>query len=109
MVTERYLVITRRGNARMTSRLPTLRNGEILLKLKMNIDPSVFTDVIPVAEMELNRESIATGIDVRIERQGRTQIIQYDDAVINHNRQLEEIIGVYTPRTTRHRDPAQDE
>ncbi len=94
MVTERYLLINRRGNIRMTSRPPVaLRNGEVMIRLRVNIDTAIFTTGIPLAEMTIDPESIATGIDVRIERQGRTQIIQYDDAVIRNNRQLDALLG----------------
>ena len=67
MTTERYLIINRRGNVRMTSRLTTLRQGEILIRLRVNIDPAVFTTNIPQAELMVNPATVSQGITVRVD------------------------------------------
>ncbi len=116
MVTERYLLINRRGNIRMTSRPPVaLRNGEVMIRLRVNIDPAIFTTGIPQAELMVNPTTLHQGITVRVDTNepryftpeiaGRfyppAQSMLDEMLLIGHT-------TIETPPRRRH-DPAQDE
>ncbi len=119
MVTERYLTISRRGNVRMTTRYPTTGNGELVIRLRVNIDPAVFANVVPQAEMTVNQETLRQGITLRVDTNEPRYFNRDHDVrvfappVLTPERTLDEIINegyaVTDMPTRRRHDPAQDE
>lgn len=64
MISEAYLVINRRGIVRLGKRQVQLKQGELMVKLQVQINPDIFSHAIPVAELNIDHYNIIEPMDV---------------------------------------------
>lgn len=75
-----YLVLNRRGIVRMTKRMPALRSGEILVRLNVSFEPTLFDP--PVVNLSITRNHVMDSmLDTgnRVPRVGLQYVPSLDD------------------------------
>lgn len=75
-----FLVLNRRGIVRMTKRLPALRSGEILVRLNVSFDPTLFDPA--TVNLEITRNHVMDSmldLEQRIPRVGLQYVPGLDD------------------------------
>lgn len=75
MVSEAYLIISRRGKLRLAHRQPQVNNTELMVKLRVDIPATLFDRMTPVANLAITSTQQIAPISIEIpvftELQGR--------------------------------------
>src|SRR4051812_12169078 len=83
-----YLTVSQYGVGRMTKNLPTLKRGEIPVKLTLNVEDNAFRE--PVIEKEVHIEDWRQGVDIA-DVEFKETIITEEEAQLIRERRLEKM------------------